>query len=543
MGVVRSLLLLPALALVAACGSSSETSTAPSQIRCHVDARADTVAFAPDGGSSVVRITAARECTWVVQSEASWVTMSSPASGQGNANVAFRVGSNSDPVSRSGVLAVGDQRIALSQDARPCTYQVSSTLETVEAAGGERTLEVTASNAQCRWTATSDAAWIAVAAGREGSGNGSVRLNVAALDGPARAGSVTVAGQVVRVEQGSSPAPGCSVTVGATAFGFGAAGGKADVPIEAPAGCEWSAERQSPWIEIIGSGTGRGSGNVRFQVSPWDGPERTGALIVAGRTVTVTQSAGCSLIVNPASISVGAEGNTRSVQVATAAGCAWSATSGAPWIAITAGASGSGGGEVQFTVAGNPGPARAGSLTIGGRTIAVSQASGCSYALSPRAQDVPGGGGSGTVTVTTAAGCSWTASSHVDWIAPAATSGTGPGQLAFTVAANSGPARTGTFVAAGQTFTVRQPSPCSWTFVPPSHAFDANGGNGAILVLVTGPCTWTAVSNASWITVTSGASGTGNGLVQFAAAANTGPARTGTLTIGGERYDVAQAGK
>ena len=92
-------------------------------------------------------------------------------------------------------------------------------------------------------------------------------------------------------------------------------------------------------------------------------------------------------------------------------------------------------------------------------------------------------------------------------------------------------------------FLHRQASPCTWSFAPASHLFDATGGNGAILVHVTGPCTWTAVSNVNWAAVTAGASGAGGGLVQFVAAPNTGAARTGTLTIGGERYEIVQTGR
>jgi hypothetical protein len=46
-----------------------------------------------------------------------------------------------------------------------------------------------------------------------------------------------------------------------------------------------------------------------------------------------------------------------------------------------------------------------------------------------------------------------------------------------------------------------------------------------------------------WLTVTAGGSGTGNGLVQFIAAPNNGPARTGSLTIAGQRYEVTEAGR
>ena len=48
-------------------------------------------------------------------------------------------------------------------------------------------------------------------------------------------------------------------------------------------------------------------------------------------------------------------------------------------------------------------------------------------------------------------------------------------------------------------------------------------------------------SNAGFITMTSGASGTGNGVVGFSVAANTGAARNGTLTIAGNTYTVNQS--
>jgi hypothetical protein len=55
------------------------------------------------------------------------------------------------------------------------------------------------------------------------------------------------------------------------------------------------------------------------------------------------------------------------------------------------------------------------------------------------------------------------------------------------------------------------------------------------------PCAWTAAANVPWLTVTSGASGTGNGTVAFGVAANTGTARSGSLTIAGQTFTVSQA--
>ena len=60
---------------------------------------------------------------------------------------------------------------------------------------------------------------------------------------------------------------------------------------------------------------------------------------------------------------------------------------------------------------------------------------------------------------------------------------------------------------------------------------------------VTSASAWSAVSNASWITITSGSSGTGNGTVTYSVSSNTGSSvRIGTLTIGGQTYTISQNG-
>jgi hypothetical protein len=239
---------------------------------------------------------------------------------------------------------------------------------------------------------------------------------------------------------------------------------------------------------------------------------------------------------------VNAQGGTSSIQVEVGAGCAWRATTAATWIMISAGASGDGKGQVQLTIAANDGPARTGSITIAGQTLSVSQANGCTYAISPSDQNVPGTGGNGAVSVATGSGCTWTASSAADWIALSTTSGTGAGQAAFTVAANASPPRTGRLTIAGRTFTITQASQCAWSFAPPSSEFPATSSFGSVLVLVTGACSWTAVSTVDWIQIVAGTSGVGGGLLQFSVPANPGPERVGIIVVAGESYRVHQQG-
>ena len=84
---------------------------------------------------------------------------------------------------------------------------------------------------------------------------------------------------------------------------------------------------------------------------------------------------------------------------------------------------------------------------------------------------------------------------------------------------------------------------CSYTLGNTSQSAAATGLSGTITVSSTTGCAWTAVSNASWITVTSGSSGSGNGTVAYSVATNTSStSRSGTLTIGGQTFTVSQAG-
>lgn len=84
---------------------------------------------------------------------------------------------------------------------------------------------------------------------------------------------------------------------------------------------------------------------------------------------------------------------------------------------------------------------------------------------------------------------------------------------------------------------------CSFSINPTSASFAAAGGTASVTVTTTPGCNWTAASNNSFITVTSGASGSGSGTVNYSVAANTvTTSRSGSLTIAGLTHSVTQAG-
>ena len=163
---------------------------------------------------------------------------------------------------------------------------------------------------------------------------------------------------------------------------------------------------------------------------------------------------------------------------------------------------------------------------------------GCTYSLSASATAVSYAGGTGSVgVIVNSPDCPWTAAPGNSWISiTSGSSGNGSGMVSYSVAANAGPARSGSIVIAGRTFSVSQTvAPvCSYLLSPTSASVSPEGGLGTVNVTASPSiCAWTAVSNAPWLVITGGASGIGNGNVSYSVAANTGLARSGTLTIAG----------
>jgi hypothetical protein len=88
----------------------------------------------------------------------------------------------------------------------------------------------------------------------------------------------------------------------------------------------------------------------------------------------------------------------------------------------------------------------------------------------------------------------------------------------------------------------RGDSSCAATLSPSSAQAPSAGVSGTVAVSAPSGCAWTAVSSApSWLSVTAGTSGTGNGSVSYAVAANTGAQRSAVLTIGSATFAVQQA--
>lgn len=120
---------------------------------------------------------------------------------------------------------------------------------------------------------------------------------------------------------------------------------------------------------------------------------------------------------------------------------------------------------------------------------------------------------------------------------------------AFAAALNAGQTWTDPYtqlklevLSAGSAASVRvtYETPCA-SISPASATHSASAQNGSVQVSAAGSCSGTVVSNASWITVNSGASFTGSTNVSYSLPANTTPQRrSSSISIGRRTFAVTQ---
>lgn len=158
---------------------------------------------------------------------------------------------------------------------------------------------------------------------------------------------------------------------------------------------------------------------------------------------------------------------------------------------------------------------------------------------------VPAQGGAGSLAVSAARECVWAASAEGQWLSiKAGASGQGDGSIEYNAIANPDPAvRRGAIVLNEQRVEVTQAAgECVYSLSEASGNFPQAGGAGQFEVRASsGMCSWTAQSDAPWVSVRAAASRQGTATVQFDVSPATGQQRTATITAAGLRFTVGQA--
>jgi len=299
---------------------------------------------------------------------------------------------------------------------------------------------------------------------------------------------------IVTANAARGPAGGASLTVTVAACVDPLPFSAADVPAggntgtisqTAPAGCDWNARSEAPWIAITQGTTGSGSRTVTYTTQPNGvGAARVGTIFLGGRRLTVTQPpTPCSYGIWPQQGNWAGDGGTGAFDVTPSGTCpGWTAYTGEPWIHVTT-TSGTGPAAVFFTVDSNPiSTSRSGLIGLGNATYSVTQDVagttggggfgsgsggggnggsgghsdvGNTIIASPGMVHVPGRWRSGALSLLTAAGHGWVGMTTASWLQIRTTGGQGSATVWYAASPNpTGAERTAEIVFTdGQTST------------------------------------------------------------------------------------------
>ena len=275
-----------------------------------------------------------------------------------------------------------------------------------------------------------------------------------------------------------------------------------------------------------------------------DLPTTAGAYLPRGPNgfllkIDLTQPANCFARVSPSSVTMPPAGGPGSFDVDLPDGCPWVAS--APYqITLTPPVVGMGKTRISYWVRPLPAgyPPDTLKIKMADAEFAISRSrSSCSDVLfDPPSVSLTAFGGMRTVTASVPGDCQWQVASNAPWLSAT------PNQASATIQVfaqpNSSAARSGSITINGKSLPVTQAAgACTQVVSPAGASVPAAGGSGSITVTITGGCSFTAVSQSDWLTVTASGSN-----VTYTAAPNPGwTARTGTILIESQPVAIAQA--
>lgn len=422
------------------------------------------------GGTIQLRLDTREGCTWSASTNESWISLPL-TSGSGPRALVVTIAANTGS-QRAGVIEIGGQTIAVSQDAvsqsPACSVTLSGRAFTVPADGGSVEIGVTVGPG-CSWRTQGLPEWVQTNLDA-GSSPGRPVFTVASnTTRSARSTTFHIADQSVTITQAGV---GCSYSVSPGSQNVAHGGGTVQFTVTAAAGCEWNASSTDGWIRVSpASGSGNGTINVTAAANP-AASRRSGSVQIADRGVRLDQDAApCRYSLGSTSANAGVDGGTVSFTVDTLGGCGWKASSSDGWIQITSG-SGNGRGTVTAVVSAHGSTAeRRGTIAVEGQTFTVTQAP-CTYSGTwtsaatgkrGRIDETMTAAASGdtlVVAVDTGRECSWKHSSPPEWI-PGVTAAEyrGRAEVKLPVSCNIGRLeRRGSMSIAGREVGIAQPA-------------------------------------------------------------------------------------
>jgi len=301
-----------------------------------------------------------------------WVSITNLANGV----VSFAFGATIS--NRTAHIDLLGQSISVTQSP---AYSLATNAVTEGSVAGSDSVALTVTPESGIWTAMANAAWLHIN-GTNQSGTGSISIGFSFDTNfyATRVGTLTIAGQTLTVTQQPSP-----VYLNPTTLTEGPTAGGDNVSlVMSLQSTPWTASANDSWLHLGATNqSGMGSATIVFSYDANPGDTRSGTLTIAGQTLTVMQQP-LPYFLGTTALWEGPAAGTDSVVLAISPETdTWTATANDAWLHLSvANQSGTGSTNVVFSFDANPYATRAGTITIAGKTLTVTQA-GPSYIAAP----------------------------------------------------------------------------------------------------------------------------------------------------------------
>ena len=504
--------------------------------------------FGANGGGNAILVSGS-SATWTAAVSDSWITLNT-TSGNVGYPVAYTVSANTNVEQRTGYVYVSGWVHTITQDGVGGT--ISPENREIEHQGGSGTIAVSAANKMV-WQARPNVDWLSVTP-TSGAGAGSVTYQVAPYNEVStRQGTLTVAGNTFTVFQ-----YGRRMKLDSYGVTKDYETHVIPITVNALAITQWNVTPNNSWISVVDAGNGQGGDLVTIAIA--ENPsykKRVGTVGIGTETFTITQlgrlTEALSFSVSPVNSTASVEGANGLIAVTATPDLPWVATSGANWLTVYAAtANGAGNGNVVYSASPNPKLySRTGQITItpeaesgvAAKTHTVTQPAATAV-ISSNGYEFEAAGESCSVDVSCASIVEWEVAESISWLSVnGSTSRVGPGTVTLQATANNTVyPRSGTVTIAGKTFRVSQKAR-GVELEYDTKLFGTDGGYESISIHPDGNVSWTAVaSDATWITIFQGDSGTGDGEILYIVSpyVGNGTSRTGWITVGDKKVYITQ---
>jgi hypothetical protein len=267
---------------------------------------------------------------------------------------------------------------------------------------------------------------------------------------------------------------------------------------------------------------------------------------VKSTAVTVTQSA-AAVVLSATGVDVtdiAVAGGNATINVIS--NVDWTAESNQNWVTITSGNTGSNDGTIALNIGENTTiESRSATVTVSASGVEPQMVNITQQALAPALSLNPStipdvsATGDNTKTIAVTSNTNWTATSNQSWVTiTSGNTGSNDGTIALNISANTvteSRSATVTVSASGvesQMVSITQQAVAPTLSLNPSTIPNVSAdGDNTKTIAVTSNTNWTATSNQSWVTITSGNAGSSNGTIALNIGANTATeSRSATVT-------------